>query len=280
MEQDEIYLIDMWRIFAREWRWFAGALVLVLLATFGFSHLVKPQWEATAWIQIGQVAQTVAGQDQKVEPLLRIIERLQFVPFQDEVLKSLGFDHDAPESTLYRSSMKLEPMPYAGPLVRMSVRANTPERARQFAAATVEHLQGVHRELEAGPFDLAHAHLDQIQSDLNEATAERDRLLRESGAGTDGALRKDPSTALLADMLLSSKNAEVRGLKQARKDLSDRLGPAFTYDTSLLWPVYVPDKRAFPNSALTWGVGLLLGVFLGLFAVVVRNAMRSASAKS
>ena len=66
MEQDEIYLIDLWRIFAREWRWFVGVLAFVLLATFGFSHLVKPQWEATAWIQIGQVAQTIAGQDQKI----------------------------------------------------------------------------------------------------------------------------------------------------------------------------------------------------------------------
>ena len=277
MQQDEIYLIDMWRIFAREWRWFAGALALALLATFGFTHLVQAQWEATAWIQIGQVAQTIAGQDQKVEPLLRIIERLQFVPFQDEVLKSLGFDHDAPESRLYRSSIKLEPMPYAGPLVRMSVRANTPERARQLATATVGHLQELHRELEVGSIDLAHAHLGQIQSDLDEATAERDRLLRESGAGTNGAQRKDPSTALLADMLLSSKNTEVRGLKQAHKDLVDRLGPAFTYDTALLWPVYVPDKRAFPNPALTWGVGSLLGVFLGMFAVVVRNAVRRAS---
>jgi uncharacterized protein involved in exopolysaccharide biosynthesis len=279
MEQDEIYLIDMWRIFAREWRWFAGTLALVLLATFGFSHLVKPQWEATAWIQIGQVVQTVAGQDQKVEPLLRIIERLQLVPFQDEILQSLGFAHDAPESKLYRSSMKLEPMPYAGPLIRMSVRANTPERARQLATATVEHLQGLHRELEAGSIDLAQAHLAQIKSDLDEATAERERLLRESGAAADGAQRKDPSTALLADMLLSSKNAEVRGLKQAHKDLLDRLGPAFTYDTSLLWPVYVPDRRAFPNPALTWGVGALLGIFLGMFAVVVRNAARRRAAK-
>jgi LPS O-antigen subunit length determinant protein (WzzB/FepE family) len=280
MEQDEIYLIDLWRIFAREWRWFVGALALVLLATFGFSHLVKPQWEATAWIQIGQVAQTIAGQDQKVEPLLRIIERLQLVPFQDEILQSVGFDHDAPESKLYRSSMKLEPMPYAGPLIRMSVRANTPERARQLAAATVEHLQGLHRELEAGAIGLAQAHLAQIQSDLDEAAAERERLLQQSGAAAGDTQRKDPSTALLANMLLSSKNAEVRGLKQARKDLLDRLGPAFTYDTSLAWPIYVPDKRAFPNPALTWGVGGLIGVFLGMFAVVVRNAARRRSAKS
>jgi uncharacterized protein involved in exopolysaccharide biosynthesis len=28
MEQDEIYLIDMWRIFVREWRWFVGGLIV------------------------------------------------------------------------------------------------------------------------------------------------------------------------------------------------------------------------------------------------------------
>ena len=35
MEQDEIYLIDMWRLLVRQWRWFVAILVLVLAAAWG-----------------------------------------------------------------------------------------------------------------------------------------------------------------------------------------------------------------------------------------------------
>jgi hypothetical protein len=41
MQRDEIYLVDMWRIFLREWRWFTCALVIVLAITFAFEHLAK-----------------------------------------------------------------------------------------------------------------------------------------------------------------------------------------------------------------------------------------------
>jgi hypothetical protein len=40
-----------------------------LACTYAFTHVVKPQWEATAWIQIGQVGQVPRDQDPKVEPL-------------------------------------------------------------------------------------------------------------------------------------------------------------------------------------------------------------------
>src|SRR5690348_16266952 len=63
MEQDEVYLADLWRIFAREWKWFVLVLVLTLACTYAFAPLVKRQWEATAWIQIGQVGAVPSGQD-------------------------------------------------------------------------------------------------------------------------------------------------------------------------------------------------------------------------
>ncbi|MEP6906914.1 MAG: Wzz/FepE/Etk N-terminal domain-containing protein, partial [Pseudoxanthomonas sp.] len=140
MEQDEIYLIDLWRIFSREWKWFVAVLIMTLVLTYAFAHLVRRQWEATAWIQIAQVGQVPSGQDPKVEPLLRVIERLQLVPFENEILKSIGHASDSPEARLYRNSLKLEPMPYAGPLIRLSVRGYSQQQAIQFATATVIRL--------------------------------------------------------------------------------------------------------------------------------------------
>lgn len=275
MEQDEVYLIDLWRIFRREWKWFAVVLVLALVCTYAFSHRLKHQWEATAWIQIGQVGEAPSGLDLKTEPLARVLERLQMVPFENEVMKSLGVSPDSPEAKLYRSSMKLEPLPYAGPLIRMNLRAYSPHQAKQFAVATVDHLQAIHQQLEVMPLKLAHARLDELQADLRNAVAERDRLQQAvTPANKDEAGAKSIQNPLLASVLLTSKNAEIRGLQLARSDLLDRLSATYTYETSLLGSIYVPDRKVSPNLVLIWGAGLLLGAFLAGLIAMARNVLR------
>ncbi|GGA03066.1 Wzz/FepE/Etk N-terminal domain-containing protein [Dyella caseinilytica] len=268
MQRDEIYLIDLWRMLARQWRWFTATLIVTLAVTFAFLHAVKPQWQATAWIQIGQVGNAPTGQDPKAEPLLRVIERLQLIPFQDQVLSSIGVSSDTPEGALYRKSLKLEPMPYAGPLVKLSVRAQSPQQAAELATATVAQLQAVHRELEAAPLQLAHARLDEVQADLQKATAERDGLLQAASQDRDR----------LSSVLLVSVDEEIQTLKQTRGELLVRLGANYTYDTSLVWPVYVPTNQAFPNAALIWGAGLLLGLFFGMLVAIARDALCRARA--
>lgn len=275
MEHDEIYLIDLWRIFSREWKWFVALLLLVLAGTYAYAHLIRRQWEATAWIQIGQVGQVPPGQDPKVEPLLRVIERLQLVPFENQILQGAGLSPDSPEARLYRSSLKLEPMPYAGPLIRMNIRAYSREQAKLLAEATVTELHAIHQRLATIPLKSAQARLDRLQADLQVALADRARFVQ-AGANSGGG--KDVSGSMLANMLLASKNEEIRGLQQGRDDLLDRLGPTYTYETSMMWPVYVPERQAYPNPALTWGIGLLLGVVLGTLAALVRNVVRRSAA--
>ncbi|WP_229238255.1 Wzz/FepE/Etk N-terminal domain-containing protein [Dyella amyloliquefaciens] len=269
MERDEIYLIDMWRILVREWKWCLAVLVLVLAGTYAFAHLARRQWEASAWILIGQVGQVPQGQDPKVEPIARVLERLQTTAFQNDVTGSLGLAPASREAQLYRKSLKLEPLPYAGPMVRVNVRGESPAQARQFAEATVAQLRAVHRGMEATPLSLAHARLDEVQTELKEALADRDRLLQ--AARKDDAGGKDAS---LVSVLLASKSEDIRNLQMQQSDLAMRLSPNFTYETSLPWPAYVPERQAFPNPVLTYGIGLLAGLGLGAFAGVARNAAR------
>ncbi|RDI98004.1 lipopolysaccharide biosynthesis protein [Dyella solisilvae] len=274
MQKDEIYLFDLWRVLVREWKWFLALLLLVLAATYAFAHLARRQWEATAWVQIGQVAQAPPGQDPKVESLQRVLERLQTVAFQNEAMESIGIAPDSPEARLYRHSMKLEPMPYAGPMVRINVRAWSPQQARQFAQATVARLQAIHGSLEASPLALAHARLDEVQGELKGALAERERL-------SEAAHKDDAGGGMspLAVAMLASKSEDIRNLQMARSDLLTRLSATYTYETSMPWPVYVSDHPVFPNPMLTWGLGLLVGVGLGGFAAVARNAARRRAAE-
>lgn len=275
MEQDEIYLIDLWRIFSRGWMWFVAVLVVTLACTYAFAHLAKRQWEATAWIQIAQVGQVPSGQDLKVEPLQRVIERLQLVPFENEILKSAGYAPDSSVAQLYRKSLKVEPMLYAGSLVRLTVRGYSRQQASELATATVTQLRALHQNLEEMPLKSARAHLAQIEADLQTAEADRSRYQQAAAPGNKGdAGSKGVLNPMLASVLLANKNDEIRSLQQAKSDLVDRLGPTYTYETSMMWPVYVPDKQAFPNPELTYGIGLLLGVCLGAFATVARGAKR------
>jgi len=271
MDRDEIYLVDMWRLLVREWRWLALGLVIGLVCALAFSHLAKRQWEANAWILIGQVGQVPPGQDPKVEPIQRVLERLQFVPFQNEVLQRVGLGLKSPDAGLFRKSMKLEPLPYAGPLVKITLRATSQQLASQLATATVEQLRAVHQKLSETPLALAHARLGEVQSSLSATMAERDHLQQAAAPGSNGKPALDPA---IASVLLSAKNDEVRNLEQARSDIAARLSSSYTYETSLMWPVYVPDRPAFPNPVLTWGVGMLFGLCLGGLIAVTSNAMR------
>lgn len=271
MQQDEIYLIDLWRIIVREWKWFIAPLLLVVILAVAYTHTAKRQWEATAWIRIGRMGDAPKNQDPQVEPLARVLERLQFRPFQDQVLESLNILPVSPDAALYRKSLKLEPLPYAGPMVKLSVRGDSPQRAAQLAQATVAQLQKIHQRLEAAPLKIAQGRLDEAERDLQHAEAERDRLLQ--NAVSSG---KDSQTALLASVVLTNSDQEIRELQRTRSELTELLSSAYTYETSLAWPVYVPEKQAFPNPPLMWAASMLIGGLLGAFAAVVRNAWRRA----
>lgn len=275
MEQDEIYLVDLWRIFMREWKWFVLVLVLTLACTYAFAHLAKRQWEATAWIQIAQVGSVPAGQDPKVEPLQRVTERLQLVPFQNEVLRDAGYARTSAVAGLYRKSLKLEPMLYAGSLVKLTVRAYSRQQASELAAATVARLRLVHQGLEEAPLAAARARLAQINGELRTALADQARYQQAAQSGSQGDPGgKDVANPMLASLLLANKEEEIRGLRQAQNDLVERLGPTYTYETSTVWPIYVPEQQAFPNPMLTWGIGLLLGISLGASVSVARSTAR------
>jgi len=271
MEQDEIYIADLWRVFTREWRWFAVVLVVVLACTFAFIHAAKRQWEATAWFQIAQVGQVPSGQDPHAESLLRVLERVQTVTFQNQVLKEQGFAEDSSEAQLYRKSLKFDPSPYAQ-MIKLTVRATSPELAARLATATVNELHALHRQIESEPLKTARTALVELQEQLDAATADRDRLLQVVNG-------KPGQEASLAAVLLASKTQEVRSLRQSTSDLTTRLSPTYTFDTSLVFPVYVPKGPSFPNLPLGWGIGIVFGLFLGALAAMARNAVRRATTR-
>lgn len=270
-QHDDIYLIDLWRILRREWRWALAALVVVLALTLAFTRLARPQWEATAWIQVGEIGPTPAGRDPKVEPFQRVIDRMKTRLFQDAVLRQAGVPLKSRAAQLYRGSLKPDPDPYAN-LIGVTIRAESSAQARKLAMATVSALQGLHGDTNAVALALARARLQGLTDDLRAATRNRDRLQQQVQAG-QGAAAATPAQ-VLAGVLLTDSNTTVRALKSERDDLIARLTTRYTYQTSLAWPLYVPEQQAFPNAVTAWAAGLLGGAGLAVLAAVLRNAWR------
>lgn len=270
-QHDEIYLIDLWRILRQEWRWAASALAVVLVLTFAFTRLARPQWEASAWIQVGEIGPTPAGRDPKVEPFQRVIDRMKTRLFQDAVLRQAQVPLTSRAAQLYRGSLKPDPDPYAN-LIGVTIRAESTQQARMLAMATVTQLQRLHGDTYAAARALAHARLLGLSEDLRVATSNRAQLQRQlqAGPGNDAAT----PAQVLAGVLLTDNTTTIRALKSERDDLIARLTTRYTYETSLAWPLYVPDRQAYPNAIIAWTVGLLAGAGLGVLAAVLRHARR------
>jgi hypothetical protein len=265
MEHDEVYLIDMWRLVRRQRWWFVGAFAIVLALVAGYLATAKRQWEVDAWIQIGQVGPTPTGQDPKVESLLRVMERLKTDAFKDEVLSGLGLPLKGPEASLYRGSLKLDPQPYAN-LLHITVRAYSPNDARQLALATVDRLHTIHRGIGAAPLRAAYQRLAEIDNELSSALADRARLRDETGAAhAEGAL---------ASFSLAGTDQGIRDLQQARNEISTRLEANYTFETTMPWPVHVSENPVAPMVPLVAGLGVLGGLFLGVLAAIAADARR------
>jgi hypothetical protein len=269
MQNDEVYLIDMWRLLNRQRWWFIGVFAVVLVLVAGYLTTAKRQWEVDAWIQIGQVGSAPTGQDPKVESLLRVMERMKTDAFKDEVLAGIGLPLKGPEASLYRASMKFDPQPYAN-LLHVTVRAYSPSDARQLALATVTHLQAIHQAIGAGLFTSAHQRLAEIDGELQAAMADRERLRGElAAAHGEGAL---------ASFSLAGTDEGIRDLQQARNEISTRLARNYTYETSMPWPVHVSDFPVAPMIPLVGGLGVLGGLFLGVLAAIAADARRRSTA--
>ncbi|MEB1547567.1 Wzz/FepE/Etk N-terminal domain-containing protein [Xanthomonas campestris pv. campestris] len=270
-DEDEIYLIDLWRILLREWRWALAALLVVLAITFAFTRVAKPQWEATAWIQVGEIGPTPAGRDPKVEPFQRVIDRMKTRLFQDAVLTHAGVPLKSRAAQLYRGSLKPDPDPYAN-LIGITIRADSATQARTLAMATVAQLQALHGQTNTAALALAKTRLRGLDEDLRLATASRTQLQQQ--LGNPQASGQATPAQVLAGVLLTDSNTTIRALKAERDDLVARLTERYTYQTSLAWPLYVPDHQAFPNAIMAWAAGILGGGALGVLAAVLRNALR------
>lgn len=270
-------LSDVRRIIVAGRRWVIGVPLVTALFALVYVYLSDPQWESSAVVQIGQVGQVVAGTGTAlVEVTPRAVERVKLPAFQDNVLTSIGIGtaKDDPKARLYRDSLRLR-QPASTDLIELKMRAYSRDEARRLAEATVEQLRESHEKLALPLIDSLRQQLDDVMRQLEHAQKERESLISQVASGQDiDANNRFAETALLGQMI-TTRDQELRQLRERRLMLDERLGPARTYPTSLLANVHVSADPVFPRRLFTVSLAAAAGLVAGIVIALANGSPRA-----
>lgn len=269
----EISLSEIGGILAKHKKLVVGLPILAAIVAAIVAMLIKPQWEASAAVQIGAIG-TDQGK-QLVEPVPRVVARMKLEAFEDAVLKGLKIpekDGD-PRTKLYRRSLKVKAFPNTD-LIEIRIRGHSPQEAKRFIEGTVDYLHRVHRAMAQPSIQRMKQLLAQVEREMAVTKAERDRALRVAGLRKKKPAASDFTENVLRDNILIQRDRDLRALEQTREGLKEQLDPARTYLTSYIETVSVSQEPVWPRKTPLVFVAGVLGLIAGVIAALVSNALK------
>lgn len=239
----------------------------------GLALMLPKQWEASAVVQIGQIAnETPQSPVTPVETVGRAMERLQLPQFKDVVLQKLGLPLGIGENAntdLIRRSLKATQLKNAD-LIEVTVRGFSQADAQRYVKAFLDELTSAHAVLAKPSMDKINANMAEVTRMI--ATEEaRKAQLAELGRIREQARRETtfPEAVLLASMS-AENDKQLQALRQREINIREQLNPERTFNTRLFGSMSVSRHHVFPSGLIFAAAGLLLGflvaVFWGLFS--------------
>lgn len=270
--KSEISVRELWDVLLRYKYLVFGLPAILAVVAAALVLKVRPQWEAIAIVQLGQVWQVAAP----IEAPNRAVERMKFRPFQEGVLKSIGISaaEASDFSVVFTSSMKIRVLPNTD-LLELKVRAYSRDEAKRWAEASVKHLQLVHQKLAEPSIARLQSQFAELKRQVKEIRDERDRFLKNAELKSEIGPGNRFAENLILSNYLVQKDAELRALESQRLALQEQLDPAKTYPTSLIESVYVPEKRAYPKRTLVVLLAGFVGLIIGVIGAFILNAIRA-----
>lgn len=231
----------------------------------GLTFVIPKQWEATAIIQVGQVANDTANPTQ-IETTARTMERLKLNQFEDRILTGLGLPLEVGESRstdLFRNSSQILLLRNSD-LIQISARGHSPEEARRFTQAYCNELISVHAALAKPTLDKLGADLAEVQASLITEENRRKQLASLLDArGRAGIAGKFSENVLLND-IANDNDKQLRQLRLHKNSVEEKLSPERTFNTRILGAVDVTRRAIYPKKAIFTIAGLMVGLFFAL----------------
>ncbi|MEO3432594.1 Wzz/FepE/Etk N-terminal domain-containing protein [Inquilinus sp. CAU 1745] len=252
---DEISLIDLWRIVMRRWVWVLVGFIAFVAAGVAFALFSPPVFEASAKIQIGQV-RSDSGEDRASIPIVSATVA------SAELLQSSSDLVGSGELKSVSITAQSDVWPAILDIVAVG---STPEAARQTIEQTLARLLGAHQ---IAYDDAISPFLDRSNV-LAERHSEVQETLREYDAGIQALRTTDP---ILAMLLLSEKSDLAERLAQIEAEISEvrvRLSSPMTFPSHQVGSILASDVPASPRPPLVLALSVAFGLVGGLIIALV-----------
>lgn len=264
--EDEISIKDILDFLLESWKAILATGLVGILGAAGFIAVTPSQYEATAQIQMAQIAPNNNNNNNSnplgvnVEDPNLLMARLKLPSsYTDDEIKACGLqDLKLPAESL-ASTAKLSPVKGVSSIVELKIRLESKDQAVSCAQSLFENIRDSQNNIVKPYIEEAKALLTKYQARLSEAQSL--------------VARADKSGSALSAAYLANRD-EVKFLTDESIRLNNLISAGDTRQAKLVAPIYASDIPVFPKKKISLLVGTLAGLFLGVLFVMARKAWR------
>ena len=260
--EDEISIKDIVDFLLESWKAILATGIVGLLGAAGFIVFTPSQYEATAQIQMAQIAPNNNSNPLgvNVEDPNLLMARLKLPSsYTEDEIKACGLqDLKLPAESLAKTA-KLSPVKGVSSIVELKIRLESKDQAVSCAQSLFENIRDSQNNIVKPYIEEAKVLLTKYQARLAEAQSL--------------VARADKSGSALSAAYLANRD-EVKFLTDESIRLNNLISAGDTRQAKLVAPIYASDIPVFPKKKISLLVGLLAGLFLGVLFVMMRKAWR------
>lgn len=258
-------LADVLAIIKLNKRLILAAPIVSGLAALIAVSLMRPLWEASVLLQVGQVGQVL------LEPVTNVVSRMSHPSFIPSVLNRARLKPDEMRfaKSDYQCSLKVAQVK-GSDLVEVKLRSYSADMARNLTQSTVANLQAVHDELFSSALSIIQEQIKSTNNSIRFASGQLDL------AGQQLSSKTNPAGTALAAITLQNKSSEFHELTKRKLQLEEQVGPLRTFATRIVGDIYVSEGPVSPNKPLIVAMAILAGLLTGVFVAFARHAIAKA----
>jgi capsular polysaccharide biosynthesis protein len=261
--EDEISLKDIIDFLVDSWKTILGVGLLGLLGSVGFLSVAPNLYEATAQIQMAQISSN--NNNNNINPLGINVEepnllmaRLKLpTSYSAAEIKACGLEKEKMPAESLVSMSNFSAVKGVGSIIQLKIRMESKDQAVICAQALFENIRESQNQIIKPYIEEAKVLLTKYQSRLKEAQEFVTRADRSAGAAL--------SAAYLAN------RDEVKFLTDEIIRLNTFITAGDARQAKLVSPIYASEAPVFPRKKVALIVGILAGLFLGFFLMVVKR---------
>lgn len=265
--EDEISMKDIIDFLSESWKSILAVGVIGLLGALAFVWVTPSQYEATAQIRMAQI-DTGNGTNPlgvNLEDPNTLIARLKMPSaYSPEGIKACNLANSQSPSESMVDLAKISAVKGATSIIELKIRSESKEQA-------VACAQGIYEGIRESQFQILKPYIEEARTVLLKYQVR----LQEAQALI---ARADKSGSALSATYLANRD-ELKFLSNETIRLNAFITSGDTRPAKLVSPIYASDAPVSPKKKLSLVIGLLAGLFFGLFLALARKAWRNYQAK-